>query len=60
MKDYRALSVSYTNNKHKIRFIKKNFRKLKNKEILVKIKYSYINYKMPYLLLEKKLLGTQI
>ena len=45
MKDYRALSVSYTNNKHKIRFIKKNFRKLKNKEILVKIKYSCINYK---------------
>ena len=45
MKNYHAILVSYTNKKHKTSFIEKTFRDLKKNEILVKIKFSCINYK---------------
>ena len=45
MKNYKAILVSHIKNKHKIDFVSKSFRNLNNKEILVRIKYSCINYK---------------
>lgn len=45
MKLYKSLNISYFNNKHKVSIIQSLFRELLNKEILVKIKYSCLNYK---------------
>ena len=44
-KRYRALVVSYSNNKHKLSFENRYFRKVNKNEVLVKIKYSSLNYK---------------
>ena len=45
MKNFKALKVTYVKNKHKISLEKKKFRDLKKNEVLVKVKYSGINYK---------------
>jgi len=44
-KRYRALVVSYSNNKHKLSFENRHFREVGKNEVLVKIKYSSLNYK---------------
>ena len=44
-KRYRALVVSYSNNKHKLSFENRYFREVNKNEVLVKIKYSSLNYK---------------
>jgi len=45
MKSFKSLKVSYIKNKHRIFLERNNFRQLKNGEVLVKVKYSGINYK---------------
>ena len=45
MKNYKALKVTYLGNKQKIYLEKNKFRELKKGEVLVKVKYSGINYK---------------
>ena len=45
MNNYKSLKVSYKNNKHEVSFITNKFRELKKKEVLVKVKYSGLNYK---------------
>ena len=42
---YKSLSVSFTGGKHSFDLCKKNFRELKKNEVLVKVKYSSLNYK---------------
>ena len=44
-KKYQALEINYKKNKHNVSIIDKYFRKLKKNEVLVKIKYSSLNYK---------------
>ena len=45
MKFYKSLNISFSNNKHKVSIIQHPFRELNNKEVLIKIKYSCLNYK---------------
>ena len=45
MSNYKSLKVSYKNNKHSVSFITNKFRELKKREVLVKVKYSGLNYK---------------
>jgi len=45
MSNYKSLKVSYKNNKHSVSFITNKFRELKKEEVLVKVKYSGLNYK---------------
>ena len=45
MKSFKSLKVSYIKNKHSFFLENNNFRQLKNGEVLVKVKYSGINYK---------------
>ncbi len=44
-KKYRALVVSYNNDKHKLSLENRSFREVNKNEVLVKIKYSSLNYK---------------
>ena len=45
MKNYRSLKISYVNNIHNVSLVSNNFREVKQDEVLVKIKYSSLNYK---------------
>ena len=45
MRSFNSLVINYKDNKHNISFRTKIFRELKHKEVLVKIKYSSLNYK---------------
>ena len=45
MKFYKSLNISFSNNKHNVSIIQYPFRELNNKEVLIKIKYSCLNYK---------------
>jgi len=42
---YKSLNVSYKNNKFNIKLLSNSFRELKAREVLIKTKYSSINYK---------------
>jgi len=45
MKNYKSLKVSYVNNIHNISLVSNDFKEIKQDEVLVKIKYSTLNYK---------------
>ena len=45
MKKYRSLTINYKNDKHSVLVCTNNFRDIKKNEVLVKIKYSSLNYK---------------
>ena len=45
MKNYRSLKISYVNNIHNVSLVSNSFREVKQDEVLVKIKYSSLNYK---------------
>ena len=45
MKFYKSLNISFSNNKHNVSIIRYPFREINNKEVLIKIKYSCLNYK---------------
>ncbi len=42
---YKSLNVSYIKGKHKLEILENNFREIRKNEVLVKVKYSSLNYK---------------
>ena len=42
---YKSISVSYAKGKHELGLFKNNFREVKENEVLVRVKYSSLNYK---------------